>query len=112
MESLKYYDRSKRVITLIIIVLALVYISVFFAAIFMSKGEKNESSWAYDEDARFIPIEDEYYKGNGGGVYISTFYDVETKVMYVLTKGAGGGGVGFTVMVDEEGNPLLYEGAE
>ena len=34
--------------------------------------------------------------------------DTETRVMYLFVKSGYGGGL--TVMVDAEGNPLLYEG--
>lgn len=60
----------------------------------------------YDEDAEsidsmFVAIE----KADGWLVV----YHRDTKVMYVISRGAYNQG-NFTLMVDENGDPLLYEG--
>lgn len=52
----------------------------------------------YAEDDRFMKIE-----SINGWIYV----DKETKVQYLFVKIGYGGGL--TVLVDAEGNPLLYE---
>lgn len=49
----------------------------------------------------------EVYFQSHGGEYTTIYVDVETKVMYMFVKEGYGGGL--TVMVDEDGNPLLWE---
>lgn len=60
----------------------------------------------YDEDAEsinsmFVAVE----KADGWTVV----YQRDTKVMYVISRGGYNQG-NFTLMVDENGDPLLYEG--
>lgn len=50
-------------------------------------------------DNRFVIIEDEGY--------FRIVYDVETKVEYVISNGTYNRGT-FTLLVDEDGKPLLY----
>lgn len=57
----------------------------------------------YAENERFIQIYNQYSK-DGFRIY----YDKETKVMYLISDIYKGGGI--TVLVDQEGKPLLYEG--
>lgn len=45
--------------------------------------------------------------GKVGASSYQIYYDKETKVMYLFTKTGYGGGL--TVMLDENGKPLLYE---
>lgn len=52
----------------------------------------------HSEDDRFMKIE-----SINGWIYV----DKETKVQYLFIKRSNGGGL--TVLVDAEGNPLLYE---
>ena len=44
-----------------------------------------------------------------GGDKITLYVDSETKVVYMFVDG-GGYATGLVVMVDEHGNPLLWEG--
>ena len=39
--------------------------------------------------------------------YYEIYYDKQTKVEYIMRK-TGHGGSSYTVLVDEEGKPLLY----
>lgn len=56
-----------------------------------------------DSVSRFITVED--------GYLFDVFYDRHTKVMYtVAAYGTGSGQV--TLLVDEDGNPLLYNPEE
>lgn len=52
----------------------------------------------HSEDDRFMKID-----SINGWIYV----DKETKVQYLFVKRGNGGGL--TVLVDAEGNPLLYE---
>lgn len=45
---------------------------------------------------------------NSFGVWTDIYVDKETGVMYLFVKDGYGGGL--TVMVDEEGNPLIWDG--
>lgn len=45
----------------------------------------------------------------GGGSYYFTVYHNKTKVMYVVSDVKYNRGT-FTLLVDEEGNPLIWEG--
>ncbi len=57
----------------------------------------------YADDDRFIKISDQLI----GGYYLNIVYDKETKVEYAF-YGKGG----LQVLVDAEGNPLLYKEGE
>lgn len=57
----------------------------------------------YAEDDRFIKISDQMI----GGYYLNVVYDKETKIEYAY-YGKGG----LQVLVDAEGNPLLYKEGE
>lgn len=73
---------------------------------------------AYSEDSamssRFKVVYSE--RGSSRDTVLSIYVDTTTKVQYLYTctsqsTGYGKGvGVGITILVDEYGNPLLYEG--
>ena len=58
----------------------------------------------FQDGGRFKLVEDS--DNNDDGYFI--LVDKETRVMYLFAK--YGYGAGLTVMVDEEGKPMLYEG--
>lgn len=67
----------------------------------------SEMETTYDTEAEtlppsmFVAVED--------GVAYRVVYHKETKVMYVMSTGSYNYG-NFTLLVDENGDPLLYEG--
>lgn len=69
----------------------------------------SEMETTYDTEAEVLPpsmfveVED--------GDYYRVVYHKETKVMYVMSDGNYNRG-NFTLLVDENGDPLLYEGEE
>lgn len=68
----------------------------------------NKVVWATEGKNRFVEIysSPNYNADNENGFKI--YYDKETKVQYLEKSVYKGGGI--TVLVDQEGKPLLYEG--
>lgn len=60
-----------------------------------------ESNAEYENNGRFRKV----YSGFSNGIYV----DSETNVMYFWHSGGYSGGL--TVMVDENGKPLIWEGS-
>ncbi len=81
---------------LLILVLVVVF-ALSFVGCEKAQGEDNGSE--------MVLLSHEKVGVNGG--YYQIFYHKETKVMYLFHKDGYGGGL--TVMVDENGKPLLYE---
>ena len=83
----------KKLITVLLITLMILSLSAC-ATKTTNKVVKGESS-------RMVRIEE-------AGIY-QIVYDKETRVMYAVSYGVNNGGV-FTLLVDADGKPLLYEG--
>lgn len=87
-------------------VLALIFSVVVLSSVLMGCGGISEVERAYDVEAKdlksmFVIVE--------SGTRWDIVYDKETKVMYaVATYGSGSGR--FTLLVDENGNPKLWDG--
>lgn len=79
-----------------IIILSLILLGIVFI---LSGCEVN----ATKEEQRFIRI------ASGDSYGIAVYYDKETKVEYAI-KNNGHGGTSLTLLVDQEGKPLLYRG--
>lgn len=81
-------------------------LSVLLIAIVLSGCKYSQMETTYEEDAEappsmFVEVE------KGFDYYV--VYHKDTKVMYVASDGAYNHGT-FTLLVDENGDPLLYEG--
>lgn len=61
----------------------------------------SESESDTDDGTYFVVVESH--------IYYSIAYDRNTKVMYAMSNVIYNGG-GFTLLVDADGSPLLYEG--
>lgn len=83
----------------ILITIAVIILTIVMGYIFKDITTTN----TYADDDRFIKISDQMI----GGYYLNIVYDKETKVEYVF-HGKGG----LQVLVDKEGNPLLYKEGE
>lgn len=86
--------------------LTLIFSAVVLSTALMGCGSISEAERAYDVEAKdlksmFVIVE--------SGTYWDIVYDKETKVMYTIaTYGSGTGQ--FTLLVDENGNPKLWDG--
>ena len=66
-------------------------------------------SEVYSENNNFVYIDSEYV----GTLVVYRYYDKTTKVIYMFTRNNySEKGGGLTVMLDQNGNPLLYKGGE
>ncbi len=87
----------------IAIILAIVFI-LTLSVVFCSCNDNAVYDKNYNSHSdRMIALEE----GNYGTGYYSIFYDKETNIMYLFVK-AGYSGC-LTIMLDENGKPLLYE---
>lgn len=87
-------------------VLALIFSAAVLSTVLMGCSGIAEAERAYDvesEDLRsmFIVVE--------SGTLWDIVYDKETKVMYAVANYGSGSGQ-FTLLVDENGNPKLWDG--
>lgn len=82
----------------IFLLLATVFMIVAFSACFANPSESNVSE---DNPSMFVLAED--------GLYWHVYYHKETKVMYVVSTSSYNRG-NFTVLVNADGTPMLYEG--
>lgn len=81
-------------------ILVVLCVSVFCAIFLTGCCENHEE--AEEEPSTFVIVEDSHLRG------YRVVYHRKTKVMYTVSCGSNSGI--FTVMVDEEGKPLLWEG--
>lgn len=86
--------------------LALIFSAAVLSTVLMGCSGVAEAEIAYDvgaEDLKsmFIMVE--------RGQYWDVVYDKETKVMYAVADYGSGSGQ-FTLLVDENGNPKLWDG--
>jgi uncharacterized protein YxeA len=66
-------------------------------------------SEVYSENNNFVYIDSEYV----GTLVVYRYYDKTTKVIYMFTRNNySEKGGGLTVMLDQNGNPLLYKEGE
>ena len=66
-------------------------------------------SEVYSENNNFVYIDSEYV----GTLVVYRYYDKTTKVIYMFTRNNySKKGGGLTVMLDQNGNPLLYKEGE
>ncbi len=76
------------------------------------KGNEIDTSIVYE--SRFCVVSvDSLYCSSTTIVELYTAYDKQTKVMYciaLMIGGNGRGAVSTTLMLDKDGNPLLWEG--
>ncbi len=79
-----------------------IVIFVILGFVALNSDVQNRAVGLDKEHSRLIKI---YYSTNED---YEIYYDKETKVEYLI-KGKNRGG-GITVLVDQEGKPLLYEG--
>ncbi len=84
----------KKIVVSLIIVISIVLIGWLLKDITMP------TSLAVNE-SRFITIAE--------GPHFRVVYDTQTKVEYVISRGSYNQGT-FTLLVDKDGKPLLYEG--
>lgn len=82
-------------------VLATLILSVTLAGCGTNRAERSESAQDEDIASRFVIIEE-------SGIW-NVVADQETKVMYAVSRGSYNHG-NFTVLVNSDGTPLLYEG--
>ena len=95
-------NKKKRLICIVVafVIIAFCVLSAVLSSRFrVMKEDAIERINEREELSRFTEISQNYI--SGGDVVI--FYDKETKVMYLSTDD------GIEVMVDENGEPLLYE---
>ena len=85
--------------------LAIILSVVACCALFSGCSSKSEKIVTSELDERFLILND---TNNGWSGYRQIIVDKETGVMYLFV-GIGYRG-GLTVMVDSEGNPLIYNG--
>lgn len=81
--------------------LATLMLSITLAGCNTNRAEISESAQNADVASRFVIIEE-------SGVW-NVVADRETKVMYAVSRGTYNQG-NFTMLVDSDGTPLLYEG--
>lgn len=86
--------------------LALIFSGVVLSTALMGCGGISEAERAYDVEAKglksmFVIVE--------SGIRWYVVYDKETKVMYAIACYGIGSGQ-FTLLVDENGNPKLWDG--
>lgn len=103
--------KIKRVLFLFLCVGILAGCTSEVGAVEKSK-QSNITKYKYDDDSQFKVVHDESIKNfDEGRVTITILAHTKTKVMYLQTeKFSQGYGVGLEVMLDEHGNPLLYDG--
>lgn len=67
----------------------------------------SEMDTTYDEEAEVLPPS--MFVAVEEGLFYRIVYHKETKVMYAISDGGYNCGT-FTLLVDENGDPMLYEG--
>jgi hypothetical protein len=88
-----YYNKMKKILFMCLIALGMMFTSCGSMSLYHAESYINE---------RFEPITNvgnKYSQMEGNAVY-----DKQTKVIYVVSRTGA-----FTVMVDKDGKPLLYE---
>lgn len=91
--------RKKEVVFSVITIIMVVAFIVAVVLLMYKSINRNGSYEQAREDDRFIQI-----SSVDGWIYV----DKETKVQYLFIKRYNAGGL--TILVDENGKPLLYEG--
>ena len=73
--------------------------------------QKNINSYELDGNISFVPVSYQYVKdGTTNGLDIVQYVDLSTGVTYVyLEKYKSGYGITMEMLVDEDGNPLIYK---
>lgn len=92
----------------IVLKLALIALLLFFIIMLLinlTSCNVDTPERKVDGDPSLILLEEYNY---GFDEYYQIFYHEDTKVMYLFIKSGYGGGL--TIMLDENGNPLIYEG--
>ena len=84
--------------------LAIILLIMICCFMFVGCDRKNDVTTTTELDSRFKIIKDT----NDGLGYCNIIVDTETGVMYLFRGAADRGGL--TVMLDADGNPLIYEG--
>lgn len=93
---------KKKIIRKILITISVLILIV--AVGFISKDITISDT--YSENDNFIFIDSEYV----GTLVVYRYYDKTTKVIYMFTRNNySEKGGGLTVMLDKDGNPLLYK---
>ena len=82
-------------------IICVVLASVLCAVLFCACSDNDNYIRTVSAEDRFVTVG--YESGE-----CEVIVDAETRVMYLFVKDRYGGGL--TVMVDADGNPLLYEG--
>ena len=87
-------------------ILALIFSAVVLSTALIGCGGISEAERAYDVEAKdlksmFVEVEE--------SLTWKVVYDKETKVMYAVSGGGYNSG-NFTLLVDENGNPKLWDG--
>ena len=88
-------------------IMAIIFIIVICFAVGCSSSGDNKIESSLIDESRFCVVSaDSLYDTTT----IFTVYDKDTKVMYMIVRYASGykGGITVTIMIDENGNPLLY----
>ena len=89
-------ERMNKIISVILLIMGIILI--------MCNVKDLEVQQSYASNDRFILVSEQYIRGDSFEVY----YDINTKVMYLVIDIYKGGGI--TVLVDADGKPLLYGG--
>lgn len=91
----------KKILITIVVLILIVVIGFICKDISISE--------VYSENNNFVYMDSEYI----GTLVVYRYYDKTTKVIYMFTRnGYSEKGGGLTVMLDQNGNPLLYKEGE
>lgn len=91
-------ETMQKVVTYASAVLVSIVVCTVVLFIMLSLGKQSEKE---DQGERFVTVEKNFS-------YFIT-YDKETGVMYAVSNGINNAGT-FTLLVDKDGKPLIYEG--
>ena len=103
----------KKIILIFAIIIGVLFI-ISSLCLFSACQEDENKNNTNLENSRFVAIEsgefsDFTYYTTSCTLNYTIYYDRETLVMYMAVEKFNKGTVGFTVMVDENGKPLLYD---
>ena len=91
-------ETMQKVVTYASAVLVSIVVCTVVLFVMLSLGKQSEKE---DQGERFVTVEKNFS-------YFIT-YDKETGVMYAVSNGINNAGT-FTLLVDKDGKPLIYEG--
>lgn len=86
----------KKIIICLFIIIAIILVGILAKDITIEETNAENNNFVY------IDMQ------NIGNLTVYRYYDKSTKVIYMYTRNNGNGG-GLTVMVNEKGEPLLYQ---